>query len=179
MPTVIIVGGPAGTGKTTTATLLAKHFDCPFVEGDDLHPPANIAKMSRGEPLTDDDRWGWLEALGKKAAAMACDPENASGVCVASCLMLKRTYRELLKKVGQGATFRFVFLHTLYEQLMQRVEARQGHYMKLDMVKSQYEIMEIPSGDELVVNGGDALAVDNGAIPAEDLQLLILQQLGL
>lgn len=161
MPTVIIVGGPAGTGKTTIASMLASEYQCPFIEGDNLHPQANVDKMARGEPLTDDDRWGWLETLSKEAAARATDPENASGVAIASCSMLKRVYRDYLKKwSGSQVTFRFVFLHTSYEVLMQRVSSRQGHYMKSDMVRSQYEIMEIPADSELLAAGGDAVPVD-------------------
>lgn len=179
MPTVIIVGGPAGTGKTTTATLLSKHFKCPFVEGDDLHPPENIKKMSEGKPLNDDDRWGWLQKLSEEASKLARDPTNKSEVCVASCSMLKKVYRETLMKHGGGIDFRFVFLHTSYEQLLRRVESRQNHYMKLDMVKSQYEIMEVPKGDELLKNGGNAIEVDNGNLDPEVLNEALLKQLDL
>lgn len=176
MATVIIVGGPAGTGKSTIASLLAEHHNCPFIEGDNLHPQANVDKMSRGEPLTDDDRWGWLKALSENVAGKAKDPENVSHMAIASCSMLKKVYRDYIEKCGgPDITYRFAFLHTSYEVLLKRVSNRQGHYMKSDMVKSQYDIMEIPSGDELLVNGGKALEVDTSAKTPEEILKEILQ----
>lgn len=178
MPTVVILGGPAGTGKTTIASLLAEHHQCPFIEGDHLHPKENIDKMARGEPLTDEDRWGWLEKLGLTAAGAAKDPNNASKVAVASCSMLKKVYRELLEKSGgEGVVFRFVFLHTTYDELLKRVAGRQGHYMKSDMVKSQYDIMEVPVGDELLENGGGSLNVDTTNKTPEEIFKEILDVL--
>lgn len=177
MATVIIVGGPAGTGKTTIASLLAAHHKCPFIEGDNLHPQENVDKMARGQPLTDDDRWGWLEKLGEEAASQAQQPTNTSHVAVASCSMLKKMYRDHLEKAGAPAAFRFVFLHTSYDELLKRVAARQGHYMKSDMVKSQYEIMEIPTGNELLANGGQALDVDTTNKTPEEILHEVLVQL--
>lgn len=176
MPLVIIVGGPAGTGKTSVGALLAKHYNCPFVEGDDLHPQHNITKMSQGIPLTDDDRWGWLQKVSETASAKALDPENASHTVVASCSMLKKAYRDYLEKYGSGE-FRFVFLHTTFQELMARVAARQGHYMKSDMVRSQYEIMEAPEGSELVENGGKAVNIETGDKTPEDIVAEVLERL--
>lgn len=176
MPTVIVVGGPAGTGKTTIAELLSKHFNCQFIEGDALHPQANIDKMSQGIALTDDDRWGWLQTLTEEASRSAISSAD-SHMCVVSCSMLKKLYRDFIKdtakKVAEGAhttaSFRFVFLHTTYEELLRRVNNRQGHYMKLDMVHSQYEIMQIPEGAELLAEGGDALSVDTTDKTPQDI----------
>lgn len=167
MPTVIVVGGPAGTGKTTIAELLSKHYECPFLEGDSLHPQANVDKMSQGIALTDDDRWGWLQTLTEQASSKAISNPNGH-LCVVSCSMLKKMYRDYIKQTAERVAtdakttvhFRFVFLHTTYEELLRRVNGRQGHYMKLDMVHSQYEIMQIPEGAELLKNGGEALEVD-------------------
>lgn len=171
MLSVIIVGGPAGTGKTTIASLLADHYNCPFIEGDNLHPKENVEKMAMGQPLNDEDRWGWLQKLGEESSKRAQDTENKSNIAIASCSMLKKIYRDLLEKSGPHSHFRFVFLHTSYEELLKRVAARQGHYMKSDMVKSQYEIMEIPSGEELFKNGGKALDIDTtNKTPEEILQ---------
>lgn len=180
MPTVIVVGGPAGTGKTTQGELLAKHYQCPFIEGDSLHPQANIDKMSRGEPLTDGDRWGWLEKLAHEASAKAIEDPNKKSVV--SCSMLKKVYRDYIKQsaLEQGdLSFRFVFLYTTFEELVKRVENRKGHYMKSDMVKSQYDIMEIPQDDELLSNGGEAVSVDSTGKSEEAIFDDILEQLSL
>lgn len=179
MPTVIIVGGPSGTGKTTTGRIIAKHYSCPFVEGDDLHPPANVEKMASGQPLTDDDRWDWLQEVSETAAKLARDPANKSQLCVASCSMLKKVYREHLEKYGGGAEFRFVFLFADYAEVMKRVDSREGHYMKLNLVKSQYDVSEVPAGDELVKNGGKAVVVDNGNLAPEAVAEHALGQLHL
>lgn len=168
--TVIVVGGPAGTGKSTIAEILSKKFSCPFIEGDGLHPQPNIDKMSKGIPLTDDDRWGWLEQLSKVTASRALDPDNKSTMAIVSCSMLKKIYREHIKETSpksEPINFRFVFLYSTFEELMKRVEGRKGHYMKSDMVKSQYDIMEVPAGDELMINGGECISVDTtGKTPA-------------
>lgn len=174
-PIVIVVGGPAGTGKTTTARLLSEHFQCPFLEGDDLHPKANVEKMSKGEPLTDDDRWGWLATLSRKASNVA--HTDKTSICVASCSMLKKKYREYLQKCGGNSHFRFAFLHTSIETLSARVAARRGHFMKLTLVQLQYDIMEIPDGHELCINGGQAIAVDTSDKTPEQVERYILQQL--
>lgn len=164
--TVIVVGGPAGTGKTTIGELLAKLYECPFIEGDQLHPQANIDKMSSGIPLTDDDRWGWLKQLSEEASTTALSAQNSAHRAVISCSILKKTYRDYIKKVaeeqqsGQAIQFRFVFLYTTFEELLNRVGQRKGHFMKSDMVKGQYEIMQIPEGLELVSNGGEAVSID-------------------
>lgn len=158
--TVIVVGGPAGTGKSTIADLISKHLGCPFVEGDALHPPENVAKMAEATPLTDDDRWEWLANVSLTTAEKA----SHTKVAVVSCSMLKKVYREYIKSHSGFDTsvvkFRFVFLHTTFEELIKRVGHRQGHFMKSDMVKSQFDIMEIPTEGELLSNGGDALDID-------------------
>ncbi|KAI3403635.1 hypothetical protein KGF56_003562 [Candida oxycetoniae] len=161
MVTVIVVGGPAGTGKTTQGQLLSEYYHCPFIEGDALHPKANIEKMSRGEPLTDEDRWGWLKTIALESSRKAY--ENPTRLCVVSCSILKKVYREYIEANcvhHEAVRFRFVFLYTTFEELIQRVENRKGHYMKSEMVKSQYDIMEIPQGDELLKNKGECVTVD-------------------
>lgn len=178
-PLVIIVGGPAGTGKTTTARLLAEHYDCPFLEGDDFHPQANLEKMARGEPLTDDDRWDWLKTVSEHASQVAQDVKNPSHICIASCSMLKKVYRDYIKSCAGGLRLRFVFLHTSIEKLAARVAARQGHFMKLDMVQLQYDIMEVPGDAELLVNGGDALAVEMSDMTPAEVESYIVGRLSL
>lgn len=143
---VYVVGGPAGTGKTTIGERLAAALHCPFVEGDSLHPQANIDKMGAGHPLTDDDRWGWLEQVLKVSTTSASESPNHTSVVL--CSILKRSYRDLIRKTLPDTEFEMVFLYCLYDELVKRVEGRQGHFMKLDMVKSQYDIMEVPTADE-------------------------------
>lgn len=142
--TVYVVGGPAGTGKTTIGEALAVMLKCPFVEGDALHPQANIDKMASGKPLTDDDRWGWLELVSKTAAEVA----ETKGNSVVLCSMLKRKYRDLISSTLPQVGFEFIFLYTTYAELEKRVAGRSGHFMKSDMVKSQYEIMEVPDHEQ-------------------------------
>lgn len=179
MVTVIVVGGPAGTGKTTQGLLLSKRYSCPFIEGDSLHPKANIDKMAQGIPLTDDDRWGWLKTLAQESSSKAL--EDPSHLAVVSCSMLKKVYREYIKEssVSAEVEFRFVFLYTSFEELMSRVENRVGHYMKSDMVKSQYDIMEIPTGKELLKNGGEAVIVDTSGKTPEVIFKKIVSDLSL
>lgn len=183
--TVIVVGGPAGTGKTTIGELLGTLFKCPFIEGDQLHPQANIDKMSSGIPLTDDDRWGWLKQLSEEASSSAFSPENSAQKAVISCSILKKSYRDYIKGVAEERQhdpkiqFRFVFLYTTFEELLSRVGQRKGHFMKSDMVKSQYEIMQIPEGLELVSNGGEAVAIDTTNKTPETIFEEVVAQLGL
>lgn len=161
--TFIVVGGPAGTGKTTIASLLSEQLGCPYLEGDDLHPQENVDKMASGQPLTDTDRWGWLSILSKNTSTLVLDEENISNTTIVSCSMLKKIYREFIKKEANKSEelkFIFIFLYTSFEELLIRVGNRKNHYMKSDMVKSQYDIMEIPKDDELVINGGESIAVD-------------------
>ncbi|KAG7660557.1 SUV3 [[Candida] subhashii] len=171
--TVIVVGGPAGTGKSTQGELFAKNLNCPLIEGDDLHPKENVDKMARGQPLTDEDRWGWLKELSEVASTKALDENNESGLCVVTCSMLKKIYREFIKANAIQASelnFRFVFLYTTFEELVKRVESRKGHYMKSEMVKSQYDIMEIPKDEEL----GEAIPIDTtNKTPAEIFEEII------
>lgn len=175
--TVIVVGGPAGTGKTTQGELISKHFQCPFIEGDALHSQENVDKMSQGIPLTDEDRWGWLKQLSQVSSSKAHELENTTNIAVVSCSILKKKYRDFIKEnsVDPLIKFRFVFLYTTFEELMSRVENRKGHYMKSDMVKSQYDIMEIPHNGELLQNGGDAITVDtSGKSPEEIFKEIIV-----
>lgn len=178
-PVVIVVGGPAGTGKTTIAQLLSTHYKCPFIEGDELHPPANIQKMEHGIPLTDDDRWGWLAKIASHLEMKACDQGNTTGMCVVLCSMLKKSYRDYIKahtQSGELVTFRFIFLCLTFAELVSRVNGRAGHYMKSDMVRLQYDIMQVPEGTELVSNGGEAVAVDTTSkTPSEILEVVLAE----
>ncbi|CAI5756978.1 unnamed protein product [Candida verbasci] len=179
-PTVIVVGGPAGTGKTTQGELLAKFLQCSFIEGDTLHPQSNIDKMASGQPLTDDDRWGWLKKLSEISSNAAIN--DSKQICVVSCSMLKKIYRTYIKNNSvdhDRLQFRFVFLYSDFNDLVKRVNNRQGHYMKSDMVKSQYDIMEIPKDDELLENGGEGLAIDTLDKTSDEIFKELIEELKL
>jgi gluconokinase len=135
---IIIVMGVSGSGKTTVGELLAQHLGLPFYDGDDFHPAANVAKMAAGHPLTDEDRAGWLATL-----AADLQPWEAAGGAVLACSALKESYRQTLQ-AGASLPLTWVFLDTDPAVLRQRLEARQGHYMKASMLESQLETLEKP-----------------------------------
>lgn len=152
--THVVVMGVSGCGKTTVGRLLARHLDLPFIEGDELHPPRNVALMAAGTPLTDEDRVGWLQAVG---AELARRPAGA----VASCSALRRRYRDQLR--GQLPGLRFVHLHGARPVLESRLRQRQGHYMPASLLDSQLQTLEPPSADEQaleldIMDSPDALA---------------------
>lgn len=180
VPTVIVVGGPAGTGKSTIGQLLASQYHCPFIEGDELHPLSNVEKMSRGVPLTDDDRWGWLAQVALNLASVATDSLNGTHLCVILCSMLKRIYRDYLKEKGctqNPVRFRFIFLYLTLVELQKRVNERAGHFMKGEMVKLQYDIMQLPQGLELVINGGDSFLIDTTGKSPNDITTALVSEL--
>src|ERR1041384_7419663 len=103
--TAVVVMGVSGSGKSTVGKLIAAELDCPFRDADSFHPPANIEKMSRGEPLTDEDRWPWLRAI----AAWIAEHRAAGTTCVATCSALKRVYRDIVTD-NQSADVGIVYL---------------------------------------------------------------------
>ena len=140
LPVHIVVMGVAGTGKTTVGEALAEELGCEFIEGDELHPSANIEKMSKGTPLTDEDRWPWLQAIAEMVAV-----KDYEGICtVVTCSALKRTYRDVLRDAAP--TF-FVHLEAPFEVLEERMERRTRHFMPTSLLKSQFETLE-PLGDD-------------------------------
>jgi carbohydrate kinase (thermoresistant glucokinase family) len=139
---IVVVMGVSGAGKTTVGELLARRLGLPFVEGDDLHPPANVAKMAAGNPLTDAERAPWLRALAARIRAAA-----AAGLgLVVACSALRRSYREMLRAAAPGV--RFVFLQGSRELLQRRLAARRGHFMAADLLDSQLATLEPPGTDE-------------------------------
>lgn len=142
---VLIVGGPAGCGKSTVAGYLAAQLGWAFIEGDTLHPTENIAKMSNGIPLTDADRWSWLGRIVETATVTL---EKGKPGVVLTCSALKRAYRDVLRKVPSGVDVTFVFLLVDQKALLDRVRARKDHYMKVEMVESQLRDLEVPQSDE-------------------------------
>lgn len=150
--TVLVVMGVAGSGKSTVARVLADSLGWPYAEADDFHPAANVAKMSAGIPLTDDDRWPWLEQIRQWIDAT---PGNA----VITCSALRRSYRDVLRRAQ--ARVRVVYLAGTPEQLSERIGARTDHFMPASMLASQLATLEPPGPDE------DAVQVGIDAAPAE------------
>ena len=139
-PDVIVVMGVAGTGKPTIGPLVADALGVPYAEGDDFHPPANIAKMSAGHPLDDADRGPWLDAIGAWAR------ERAGRGGVVSSSALKRAYRDRLRAAAPG----IVFLHLTGERALieERMAGRTGHFMPTALLDSQFATLEPLGPDE-------------------------------
>lgn len=137
---IIIVMGVSGCGKTTVGELLAERLGYTFLDADDLHPQANIDKMSRGLPLDDADRMPWLEAL---AAALDVAAQSAPGAVLA-CSALKKSYRDILASGGRAV--RFVYLEGSADLVAERLRQRQGHFMSPDLLASQFDTLEVPCG---------------------------------
>jgi gluconokinase len=138
----VVVMGVASCGKTTIGEALAKHFDVPFVEGDKLHGADNVAKMSAGIALTDDDRWPWLQRVGEAL--------RGNVGCIASCSALKRAYREAITKHA-GRPVTFIHLHGEVDVLRQRIASRKGHFMPASLLDSQLATLELPTAAENAV----------------------------
>ncbi|CAL9609033.1 Gluconokinase [Streptomyces sp. enrichment culture] len=138
---VVVVMGVAGTGKTTVGRLLAKALGLPFAEGDDHHPPANVAKMTAGIPLDDDDRRPWLDAV---AARLGGRPPGTGAVV--SCSALRRAYRDRLRAAVPEA----VFVHLAGDRRLieGRIAARTGHFMPPALLDSQFAVLEPLGPDE-------------------------------
>ncbi|GHK03255.1 gluconokinase [Streptomyces sp. NPDC003753] len=152
-PHVVVVMGVAGTGKTTIGPLLAARLGVPYAEGDDFHPPANIAKMSAGIPLDDADRWPWLDAIG----AWAHERAGLGGVVSSSAL--KRAYRDRLRAAAPGVVF--VHLTGDRDLIEERMAHRQGHFMPTALLDSQFATLQPLEPDERGV------AVDVSGSPEE------------
>jgi carbohydrate kinase (thermoresistant glucokinase family) len=139
---VLVLMGVSGCGKTVVAERLVARLGWPFQEGDALHPPANVAKMHAGTPLTDDDRWPWLDAV----AAWIDSRLAAGGNGIVTCSALKRAYRDRI--IGARAGVRLVYLRGDRDLLAARIGARRGHFMPASLLDSQLATLEPPGADE-------------------------------
>ena len=136
----VVVMGVSGSGKSTVGELIAARLGAPFIDGDLLHPKANIAKMESGIPLNDDDRKPWLETIGQKFA------EADGQSLVIACSALKRAYRDIIRAAAPRA--RFVLLHGAADLLAKRLERRRGHFMPSSLLASQLATLEPLEFDE-------------------------------
>ncbi|MDP9835412.1 gluconokinase [Neorhizobium huautlense] len=140
----VIVMGVSGSGKSSVGILLAEKLGLPYVEGDELHPKSNVEKMSKGTPLTDEDRWPWLDIIGERLA------EGATSGIVITCSALKVIYRDRLRKAA-GGKLAFVFLDGSKELLTDRMGHRTGHFMPLSLLETQLATLERPDKEDGVV----------------------------
>ncbi|HEX5760886.1 MAG TPA: gluconokinase [Thermoanaerobaculia bacterium] len=163
---VVVLTGVAGAGKTTVGRLLATELGWRFVEGDELHAPASVAKMARGEPLTDEDRRPWLAALRAAIADLLARGEDA----VVTCSALKAAYRDELRV--DPARVRFVLLAGDYALIDRRLASREGHFMPRSLLASQFAALEAPGKNE------DVLTVHVTGSPEEVVET-IRRRLGL
>ncbi len=150
---VLVIMGVAGCGKSTVAAMLAGQLGWDFQEGDDLHPMENVAKMASGQPLTDDDRWPWLDEVG----TWIHNQEFAGIPGIVTCSALKRAYRDRIR----GPHVVFVYLAGSRDEIGNRLSARIDHFMPPALLESQLAALEPPEADERV------LTIDVAAHPAE------------
>jgi gluconokinase len=141
---IVVVMGVSGVGKTTVGRLLAEQMGWTFVEGDDLHPPANVAKMRRGEPLTDADRAPWLRALRRRIDELVAADASA----VVTCSALKQAYRDVL--AAGRPELAFVWLTAPPGVIRERLSRRAGHFMPPALLESQLATLEEPAGVAVV-----------------------------
>ena len=154
----VVIMGVSGSGKTTLGTALAERLYMDFIEGDALHPPANIAKMSAGIALTDEDRWPWLANISR---VLSATPGS-----VGSCSALKRIYRDRLRG-GIGPALRFVCLMVPRPELERRMAQRRGHFMPPGLLDSQLAALEPP------IEETDALLIDGTALPESNVENVV------
>jgi len=159
--TIAIVMGVSGSGKTTVARFLAEQKGWVLLEGDQFHPPANVAKMHAGTPLTDEDRWPWLKAI----AARTDELREAGQSAAVACSALKRAYRDIL--IGSRPDTVLIYLRGSRDLIGGRMQRRKNHFMPPALLDSQFDTLEEPAPDEhaIVIDiGGPADAVLKDAI---------------
>jgi gluconokinase len=141
---ILVLMGVCGCGKTTVGEALAQSIGCRFLDADDFHPAANVQKMASGVPLTDEDRWPWLDRIAGELGQILGTGEHA----VLACSALKEAYRQRLKRAGD---VRIVYLEGDQATIAERLAARQHKYMPPTLLPSQFAALEVPA-DALVVD---------------------------
>ncbi len=156
---VLVIMGVSGSGKSTVAGVLAGRLGWDLAEGDDLHPEANVAKMHSGQPLTDEDRWPWLELI----AGWIRSRTEAGEPGIITCSALKKRYRDVLR----GENVVFVFLQGSKDKISDRLASRHGHFMPPSLLESQFDALEEPGADE------NHISLSVSASPTEEAQEVI------
>lgn len=156
---VLVLMGVSGCGKSTVAGVLAGHLGWDLAEGDDMHPAANIAKMSAGIPLEDEDRWPWLARVAEWIRARTASARPG----IVTCSALKRSYRDVLR----APEVVFVYLAGSRELIAQRLTVRHGHFMPISLLDSQFAILEPPRSDER------AITVDISGSPSDEASQIL------
>ncbi|RDH99388.1 gluconokinase/shikimate kinase [Curtobacterium sp. AG1037] len=161
---VLVVMGVSGSGKSTVAAMVARRLGWDFAEGDEMHPQANVDKMQAGTPLTDEDRWPWLDVVAGWIRTHLDDGRPG----VVTCSALKRSYRDVLRAPG------VVFVHVAGDGALiaDRMSARSGHFMPTSLLASQLATLELPQADEAHVT----IAADR---TPEEESAEVLERLGL
>lgn len=139
---VFVLMGVSGSGKSVVAKQAAYDLNAAFLDGDFLHPKANILKMRSGIPLTDEDRMPWLKLISDAVFAMS----NISPISIIICSSLKRKYRDIIR--GENKHIHFIYLKGSFDVIQARLNNRHGHYQKTGMLQSQFDALEEPSSDE-------------------------------
>ena len=158
---IAVVMGVSGSGKTTIGRALARELGADFLEGDEFHPQSNVAKMSRGEPLDDADRWPWLDRLADELARARSEGRSA----VLACSALKRSYRDRLRRGAPD--LRLVFLTGDKALILERMRTRKQHFMPPALLDSQLAVLEEPGPDEspIVIDVTPPLEILMGRLP--------------
>ncbi len=165
-PRAMVVMGVAGSGKTTVGMEIAHRLGAVFIEGDQLHPAANVAKMAAGAPLTDEERRPWLEAIGAQLRGHVMEGDSV----VAACSALRRAYRDILR-VSSGVDLLFVHLAGSRALIGGRLGQRRGHFFPPKLLDSQFATLEPPQRDEWHI-------VADGSLLPEDMVAQIMREIG-
>jgi gluconokinase len=160
-PLALVVMGVSGCGKSTIASMLAGRLGWPYIEGDDLHPPANIEKMKAGTALDDTDRAPWLAAIATEITGLREQGQS----CIVTCSALKRRYRQAIS--GDSPQVCFIYLHGSRDLIAQRLAHRLDHFMPASLLDSQFAALEEPGPDE------NAIRIEIGRKPADAVAAIL------
>jgi len=160
-PCALVVMGVSGSGKSTISESLARQLGWQYEDGDRFHPPSNVAKMSAGQPLTDEDRWPWLQAIAGRIDEWRARGEGG----VVTCSALKRAYRRII--IGDRPEGVLVYLKGSRELIHRRMAARHEHFMPVALLDNQFKTLEEPGVDE------SPIVVDVAKTPAEIVATIV------